>query len=897
MTNSGAADPIRAALAAFEEGKKTLAELETVLAAALQSGLLTPAVAMEVLGKPVAAGVVAADTLMRLGLSNASDGTALRSPEPSSKSGQSAEGQLAPSDSQSNESISPRLPNEPISTGQLLGGRYRLERKLGEGGMGVVYLASDQEVRGEIFAIKVLTPEIRERPDALELLREEVRKTRALAHPNIVGVYSLNVDRSDVFILMECLEGKTLQALLDEDFGRGMPFDRAWPIIADVGAALVYAHDHSVIHGDLKPANVFVTTSGKAKLLDFGIARAARGPRRAKDAAVLGALTPAYASCEMLEQLEPDARDDIYAFAGMIYEMLSGRHPFGGRTAVEARDKGEKPIPIERLTGRQNAALVQGLAFDRTARTATVEALIAGLAPGVDAAKRRIVPSMASWVAALSVASAVTLAYFVVDKFWLSKHVAAEHPTAQVIASTASAAPAISDKSVAVLPFVDMSEKKDQEYFSDGLSEELIDMLTKVPDLRVPARTSSFYFKGKSEDIPTIARRLMVAHVLEGSVRKSGMNLRITAQLVRADNGYHVWSQTYDRKLDDIFKVQDEIAGAVVAALKVSLGDSSALKVTTPKNTEAYTLYLQGRAINRNAGNKAQFDSAAEYMRKAIKADPTFAEAWAWLAQVLGNEVGSYYVSAEAVGAEMRDASQRALALDPNLADAHMAKGQIYLTIDWDWEAALAEFQKAYDLDPTDANTARNLGISLFNLHGESGTVLALLQKAIELDPVNPHCYAFIGSYYMETDKLPEAETAYRRAIDLLPTGQDLHVLLGTLLLLRGEAATALAEFRRDPDESNQRQGAAMAYYALGRKAEADAVLSEMERLDATTNADGIAETHALRGEIDQAFAWLDRAYQQRDFSLSVINRDPLMKSLHGDPRWKAFLHKMKLPE
>jgi adenylate cyclase len=258
---------------------------------------------------------------------------------------------------------------------------------------------------------------------------------------------------------------------------------------------------------------------------------------------------------------------------------------------------------------------------------------------------------------AIIVTLSLALAYFVVDKFWLSKRITTERPAATV-ATVAPASPApaaaVSDKSVAVLPFVDMSEKKDQEYFSDGLSEELIDMLTKIPDLRVPARTSSFYFKGKSEDIPTIARRLMVAHVLEGSVRKSGMTLRITAQLVRADNGYHLWSQTYDRKLDDIFKVQDDIAGAVVSALKVSLAESSTLKVTTPKNTEAYTLYLQGRAIYRIAGNKAQFDSAAEYMRQAIKADSTFAEAWAWLARVLEVEVFVTYVRTDALAAEMR---------------------------------------------------------------------------------------------------------------------------------------------------------------------------------------------------------------------------------------------------
>jgi TolB-like protein len=283
-----------------------------------------------------------------------------------------------------------------------------------------------------------------------------------------------------------------------------------------------------------------------------------------------------------------------------------------------------------------------------------------GLKPAVDVDPSRSIRKQTGQRLnrAIIVTLCVALAYFVVDKFWLSKRVTTERPAATVAtvapASPAPAAPAISERSVAVLPFVDMSEKKDQEYFSDGLSEELIDMLTKVPDLRVPARTSSFYFKGKSEDIPTIARRLMVAHVLEGSVRKSGMTLRITAQLVRADNGYHLWSQTYDRKLDDIFKVQDDIAGAVVSALKVSLAESSTLKVTTPKNTEAYTLYLQGRAIYRIAGNKAQFDSAAEYMRQAIKADSTFAEAWAWLARVLEVEVFVTYVRTDALAAEMR---------------------------------------------------------------------------------------------------------------------------------------------------------------------------------------------------------------------------------------------------
>jgi TolB-like protein/Flp pilus assembly protein TadD len=886
MTNSGTVDQARAALAAFEEGNKTLAELETVLAAALQSGLLTPAVAMEVLGKPVAAGVVPADALMRLGLGDASDGTALRSPETPLKSSMSAEGQPAPGNSQSNKSVSARL--DSIATGQLLAGRYRLERKLGEGGMGVVYLASDQEVKGETFAIKVLTPEIRERPDALELLREEVRKTRALAHPNIVGVYSLNVDRTDVFILMECLEGKTLQALLDEDFGRGMPFDRAWPIISDVGAALAYAHDHSVIHGDLKPANVFVTTSGKAKLLDFGIARAARGPRRAKDAAVLSALTPAYASCEMLEGVAPDPRDDIYAFACMIYEMLSGRHPFGGRSAVEARDAGEKPVPIERLTGRQNSALTKALSFDRAARTATVEALLAGIAPGAGSGKRRVVFSTGTWVAALLVASAVTLAYFVVDKFWLSKHVAPAAPAA-----------AVSQKSVAVLPFVDMSEKKDEEYFADGTAEEILDLLARVPGLHVPARTSSFYFKGKSEDIPTIARRLLVANVLEGSVRKSGNRVRITVQLVRADNGYHLWSETYDRQLDDIFKVQDEIAGEVVKALKISLGANELPRAVATQNAEAHALLLQANYFF-DRETPGDLTKAIGYFQQAIRSDPDSAAAWAGLSLVLTLTWANGWVPNDRTVQQQRtqalQAAERAIAIDPRLGVAHEALAEVRYWFDWDWAGVEAEIAKGRALDPASTWIAG----SLASLRGHLNDALRLWEQATERDPLNHGAYLYRAVIYYAMGQFTEALAAARKAVELSPTSSRSHAVLAQMLLAVGQRDAALAEAEKESDAGFRAHARARTYILVGRRADADATLAEFEKSFAADWAYEIAVLHALRGETDQAFLWLDRAYEQRNAGLigtPSINIDPDLKSLRGDPRFKAFLRKMKLPE
>src|ERR1700746_57866 len=264
-----------------------------------------------------------------------------------------------------------------LAAGQLLGGRYRIERELGEGGMGVVYLVADEQVPGERFAIKVLKEELR--PEALASLREEVRKTRKLSHQNIVDVHSVNVDGQQLYVLMAHLEGKSLDKLLDEEFGRGMPFSHARPIIEDVGAALGNAHDHNVIHSDLKPANVFLTTSGRPKLLDFGIARVSRG-RLLNAITGQRPLTPAYASCEMLKGKEADRRDDIYSFACVIYEMLCGERPFGELTALEARDDAAQVPPLEGLSREQNAALAQALAFDREERTASVENLLEALA-------------------------------------------------------------------------------------------------------------------------------------------------------------------------------------------------------------------------------------------------------------------------------------------------------------------------------------------------------------------------------------------------------------------------------------------------------------------------------------------------------------------------------------
>src|SRR6516162_2987860 len=520
-----------------------------------------------------------------------------RAPLSTELSSPKSEGDLTPSVCWTSGVEVERVPSSPdavagdgLAIGQTISGRYRIERELGEGGMGVVCSVSDEQVAGEIYAVKVLKGGLD--PEALGLLREEVRKTRKLSHPNIVDVHSVNVDGTRLYVLMEYLEGKSLNALLDEEFGRGMSFSHAWPIIEDVGAALGNAHDHSVIHSDLKPANVFLTNSGRTKLLDFGIARVSRGPLLHASSGPR-ALTPAYASCEMLEGKEADRRDEIYSFACVIYEMLCGDRPFGELNALEARDMGTRVPPLAVLSQARNEALAQALAFARAARTPSVELLLAGIvtdkAPG-DRRKTVLVPAVIATLAVLG------FAYLALDKLWTSRRsvevqqVISEAQTANPRAAATPVTFNPAPHSIAVLPFVNMSGDKEQEYFSDGLSEELLDDLTRVNELQVAARTSAFSFKGKDTDIGTIARKLNVGAVLEGSVRRSASTLRITAQLIDSVSGYHLWSQTYDRDQGDVLKLQTEIAEAVASALKVTLlGDvASKIEVGGTRDPAAY---------------------------------------------------------------------------------------------------------------------------------------------------------------------------------------------------------------------------------------------------------------------------------------------------------------------
>jgi TolB-like protein/Flp pilus assembly protein TadD len=454
-------------------------------------------------------------------------------------------------------------------------------------------------------------------------------------------------------------------------------------------------------------------------------------------------------------------------------------------------------------------------------------------------------------------------------------------------------ASAVADNSIAVLPFVNMSEEKANEYFSDGISEELLNLLSKIPQLKVAARTSSFSFKGKGVEIPEIARQLRVANVLEGSVRRSGDQLRITAQLIRAAEGYHLWSETYDRKMDDIFKIQDEIAGEVVKELKVKLlGAAPKVRTTDPK---AYALYLQARELGRQRNAEA-FAKSDALLRQVLEIDPRYAPAWDELARNFYNKASIGLVSSQEGYARAREAAEKALAIDPDYAPAHAGLGYI-ADSDNDPAGAARHFQRALALDPTNLDVLRNAATCLQNL-GRLDEALALSDAVVRRDPVNLLALHNLGYYQRMAGRYDAAIASFRTVLSLSPNQGSTHSDLGITLMLKGDANAALAEMELEKSELVRMVGLPMIYCALGRKADANAALNALiakYEKEATYN---IAYGYAFCGNADKAFEWLDKAVAYQDPGLAEIVPDNLFDKIHSDPRWLPFLRKIgKAPD
>ena len=463
--------------------------------------------------------------------------------------------------------------------------------------------------------------------------------------------------------------------------------------------------------------------------------------------------------------------------------------------------------------------------------------------------------------------------------------------------TTAPASSTASDNSIAVLPFVDMSQGKDQEYFSDGLSEELLNLLAQLPQLRVIARTSSFAFKGKEVGVAEIAKTLNVAHVLEGSVRKSGDTLRITAQLIRTADSSHLWSETYDRQMTDVFKVQDEIAGAVVAQLKVKL--LPAQQVTNPHrtaSTEAYNQYLLGNQFFKRNTLEGYRLALAAY-QKAVALDSGYAAAYAGLAYA-ELYTGDYAASVEENAAARKRAQaamDKSIVLAPDLADGYVARGWLRSSLTWDWSGADADFAKALALEPGNADAQRRYGLLLLNL-GRMTEAIAATRKAIELDPLSAAAWNNLGTmHFVDPKQFQEAREAFDHALAINPESSFAKFNLVILELVEGHAQEALSVARTAGEVWSQ-TGVAMAEHTLGHARESQLALNELIAKYAHDSAFQVAEVYAWRGEPDKAFEWLERSYEQHDGGLSAIKTDPLLKSLWTDARFAAMVKKLGLP-
>jgi serine/threonine protein kinase len=818
----------------------------------------------------------------------------------------------------------------PASTGLKPGeqvGPYELIRLLGAGGMAEVWLAkrADGAFKRDV-ALKL--PSLTwVRRDLEQRFARERDILASLEHPHIARLYDAGFDPAGLpYLSMEYVQGELLTDWCD---AQRLGLRERLRLFLQVLEAVQYAHDRHVIHRDLKPSNILVTAEGQARLLDFGVATLLDNGETAGQTpltSVYGhALTPVYSSPELMRGDPVDAKSDIYSLGVVLFELLTGARPYrlnagASRAVLEhaiAAAEVHKPSTqlvkeawsvrattheqlTRQLRGDVDQIVLKALAKEPAARYASAAALADDLQRYLDgkpvlAQPPRLLYRFKKFLGrnrmVVSVTTAAALVVVATAVYDVERRAADQARDGTNFNSVYVRRP-ISDKSIAVLPFLDMSEKKDQGYFSDGLSEELITSLAQIVDLQVIARTSSFHFRGKQTPIAEIGSTLSVAHVLEGSVRRAGNTVRVTAQLIRADSGLSLWSQTYDRDVKDIFQVQADIAAAVVAALKLKLLPTQGFDPHRSDNPEAYNQFLLARQFGRR-GNLDDTERAVAAYTRAIELDPGFAAAYAGL---------SFAETAIATSTQdparfsfAREAAEKALSLAPQLADAYRARTQLRLET-LDFAGARADSEQAVALTPGDSRVQGLYGAQIAAF-GKILQAIAAMNKAIELDPLSSYAWANAGLFLTESRDYPAARRALERAVAITPSNDSFHFALGQLDMLQGRLTDALAEFQRQGGDGARRMGDAMIEHANGHEKQSQQALKDLIARHANDMAYQVADVYAWRGEKDKAFEWLERAYQQRDSGLNGIAYDPLLAGLQGDPRYGALLKKLELAD
>jgi serine/threonine protein kinase/tetratricopeptide (TPR) repeat protein len=793
-----------------------------------------------------------------------------------------------------------------------LGAGYVVGTEMPPGGMSRLFLATETALERTVV-VKVLPPELSSELSA-ERFRREMFLTARLRHPHILTVLNAGFANGLLYFVSPYIEGESLRARLARE--PKLAVSEVVGIVRELADALSCAHAAGIVHRDVKPENVLLE-HGHAVLADFGVARAlaqATGGLSLTGTG-LGIGTPGYMAPEQLAgEASLDGRADLYALGAIAYEMLAGTPLFDAKTSQQllAAHLSETPRPL--LTRRPDlqrelAALVMRLVAkepsDRPASAAEVSAsleLLSKKEPARTSSRGRIARG-----GAIAAAVAILLVgYYVVRTGNQPPRApAVEQGNNSTTQPPIDSLGAMQSKSIAVLPFVNMSDDRENEYFSDGMTEELIDALAKVDGLHVAARTSSFAFKGKSEDVAAIGAKLHVQAVVEGSVRRQGRRLRVTAQLVNAADGYHLWSETYDRELRDVFQVQDEVSRAIVAALRVKLrlanrSDTAIVRIGT-NDPEAHDLFLRGRFLWNQRTYKSLVN-AQRFFERAIARDSSYAEAYSALAQtfVLLPIYSSAVRPSDAFPKSIA-AAEHALALDSTLAASHATLGYASILNDYDWVRADIEFRHALALDPNDA-TSHDWYATYLNAAGKRDDAEAEVRRAVALDPLSRSINADLASQLVLGRHYDAALRQTSVVLELDPNFATARGLSCYVHTLRREYAVALTECDRALElsgrESTWLGQIAFTYAAAGDTAKATTILEELRALAARRFVAPMPLAYANLGlgRRTEALFWLDSAVSGKDPNLVNYVGDPMLDSLRGDPRYQGILKRMKLP-
>ena len=742
---------------------------------------------------------------------------------------------------------------------------YELIGKIAEGGMGVVYKARDIRL-DRIVALKFLSPNLPVSQDKIELFFHEARAISKLNHPNIATIFEIDEIGDEPFLALEYLPGGTLRERIRDEYANGkrMPVRKIVSCGLAVARALAHAHRHGIVHRDVKSDNALLSEEETVKLTDFGLAQV--DGRKSASGSDLTVGTAAYMAPEQAQGLEVDHRSDIFSFGAVLYELASGRVPFtGAAQAVVLYDiVHSDPPPLSRIRNDLPDTLVQivakALQKDPDERYAAMDQAVTAL----EAVRKEL-------------------------ELDDTRPLRAELPA----------------PTVAVLPFVDMSPEHDQEYFCDGMTEEIINVLTAVKGLKVVSRTSSFQYKGEAYDVREIGEKLNVQTVVEGSVRTSGNKLRITAQLIKVADGYHIWSQRYDREMTDVFAIQDEISQAIVGNLKGKLvrADQKPLVKKKTANIEAYNRYLKGRYF-LNQRTRAAIRSSIECFEEAACEDCDYALPYAGLAEayiLLG--AGGYGESDPAAALDKaREAALKAIQGDESSAEAHLALALVYYRADWDWKSAEREFRRAIEINDGYATGHHQYAMFLAALR-RLDEALAEIRKAQELDPLSLVINTAVGRILHFSRRFEEAIEQGRRTLELDPRFAlgyfDIGVAYGQIGKLEESAAAFKKASELSGNEVSQLNTEATTCAMMDDRKRAMELYQQLKVLSKTKYISPIilAILPMLLGDLNEAFELIEQAYAEKANALVYLNVEPFFDPLRSDPRYAQLIEKMGFPE